>query len=81
MGLLFTTAEPEQLRLLGIWLGELGGGNSETNEAANLTIQPVPDKSAGSELQSIVGELVSLLIRKNVVNDSEGQAILRKLSK
>jgi hypothetical protein len=28
MGLLFTTAQPEQLRQLGIWLGELGGERS-----------------------------------------------------
>ena len=81
MGLLFTTAEPEQLRLLGMWLRELGGEKSETKEAAILTIQPATVKSADGELQNIVGELVSLLVRKNVMNDSEGQAILRKLSK
>jgi PilZ domain len=81
MGLLFTTAEPEQLRLLGVWLRELGGGKSETKEAANPAIQPVTVQSVDRELQNVVNELVSLLMRKNVVNDSEGQAILRKLSK
>ena len=37
MGLLFTTAEPEQLRVLGSWLNELSGGKVDGEE----TIEPL----------------------------------------
>jgi hypothetical protein len=80
MGLLFTTAEPEQLRLLGMWLGKLGGETATDQEKATPKVQPEILKSTSGDLHSIVSELVSLLIRKNVVNVLEGLAILRKLS-
>jgi hypothetical protein len=81
MGLLFTTAEPEQLRLLGMWLGELGGGKWREPDAPNLMQQPDSAKNTDHELRDIFRELITLLSRKDIVNDSEGKALLRKLSK
>jgi hypothetical protein len=81
MGLLFTTAEPEQLRVLGSWLNELSGGRAYEEETSNLFIQPETAKNTEIELRKIVGELVALLNGKNMLNDSEAMGLLRKLSK
>ena len=39
MGLLFTTAEPDQLRILGSWLNELSGGRTNEEDQSNLFLQ------------------------------------------
>jgi hypothetical protein len=80
MGLSFTTAEPEQLAVLGRWLVELCGGKPAEQDAPNLKIQADLPKRTDRELGDILRELIALLNRKNVVNDSEGMALLRKLS-
>ena len=85
MGLLFTTAEPEQLRVLGLWLGELAGGKAGEQDSPYLSLQIggaiEPADDAEHDLRMIVSELVALLNGKRVLNDSEGMALLRKLSK
>jgi PilZ domain len=81
MGLLFTTAAPEQLRVLGSWLNELSGGKLEGEEQSNLFLQPGTATSTDVELRKIVSELIALLNGKNILNDSEGMSLLRKLSK
>jgi hypothetical protein len=81
MGLLFTTAEPEQLRVLGSWLNELSGGRVYEEETSNLFMQPESAKSTEVELRKIVSELIALLNGKNMLNDSEAMGLLRKLSK
>jgi hypothetical protein len=79
MGLFFTTAEPEQLRLLETWLGELGGGKQREPDVPIFELQPDSAKSTDHQLRDILGELITLLSRKNIVSDSEGKAMLRKL--
>ena len=83
MGLLFTTAEPDQLHILGSWLNELSGGRIHDRES-NLFLQRETAKSADAELRElrkIVSELVALLNGKNILDDSEGMSLLRKLAK
>jgi hypothetical protein len=84
MGLLFTTAEPDQLRILGYWLNELSGGRMAEEEQPNLFLQRETPNSTDAELRElrkIISELVALLNGKNILDDSEGMALLRKLSK
>jgi hypothetical protein len=81
MGLLFTTAEPEQLHVLGSWLNELSGLKVNEQQAPNPAIQPDAANATDHELRKIVSELVALLNGKNILDDSEGMALLRKLSK
>ena len=81
MGLLFTTAEPEQLRVLGCWLNQLSGGRTDEEEHSNLFVERETVKSADIELRNIVSELVALLNGKSILDDSEGMALLRKLAK
>ncbi len=82
MGLLFTTAEPDQLQVLGKWLSELSGEKALI-ERFTPTVPPQSEvaKSADLELRAIVTELISLLNGKNVLTDSQAMALLRKLSK
>lgn len=81
MGLLFTTTEPEQLRLLGTWLGELAGGKQGVPDAPHLQLQLDAAKNTDHMLRDTLAELITLLSRKSIVSDSEGKAMLRKLSK
>jgi hypothetical protein len=81
MGLLFTTAEPEELRLLGAWLNHLGDGKQRELVAASLRVQPDTAKSTNHKLRDILSHLIILLSSKNIVNDSNGKAMLRKLAK
>jgi PilZ domain-containing protein len=84
MGLFFTAAEPEQLRVLGGWLEELSGERQvkQTDKLPqNLILQPEPAKRSDHEVRTVLSELIALLNGKSVLNDSEGMALLRKLSK
>jgi PilZ domain len=81
MGLLFTTAEPDQLRVLGSWLNELSGEKVDGEEQSNLFLQPEIAKGSDSDVRKIVSELIALLNGKNLLNDSEAMGLLRKLTK
>jgi hypothetical protein len=85
MGLLFTTAEPEQLRVLGSWLGELAGSDAAGQESPYLNVQIKGAIEAADDadldVRKIVSELIALLNGKRVLTDSEGMTLLRKLSK
>jgi len=86
MGIMFTTMEPDQARVLDAWLAELGGlihlaPNTATLDAATpealVEAAPVVDQ----ELRDIVRELIVVLSRKSIVSDVEAMAMMRKLSK
>jgi hypothetical protein len=81
MGLLFTTAEPDQLQVLGKWLSELSGETLIERFTPTVPVQSEVAKNADLELRAIVTELISLLNGKNVLTDSQAMALLRKLSK
>ena len=81
MGLLFTTAEPEQLLVLGKWLSELSGGKVVEQGLSNPALPLETPKNTDPELRKIVTDLITLLNGKSILNDSEGMTLLRKLSK
>jgi PilZ domain len=86
MGMMFTTMEPDQARVLDAWLAERGGllhlepdpakPGAATAEAPTEAA-PVVDQ----ELRDIVRELIVVLSRKSIVGDVEAMAMMRKLSK
>ncbi|MGC2390087.1 MAG: hypothetical protein WA621_11880, partial [Candidatus Acidiferrum sp.] len=76
--------EPDQLRILGSWLHELSGGRTNEEEQSNVFLQRETAKSTDvelKELRKVVSELVALLNGKNILSDSEGMTLLRKLAK
>ena len=81
MGVLFTTAEPDQLQSLGKWLTELSGGKPAAQPPPVAKIQTESAKNVDTELRKIFSDLVSVLNVKNILNDSEAMALLRKLSR
>jgi hypothetical protein len=84
MGLLFTTAEPEQLRVLGLWLGELSDRKVTDQGSPYLSVQIngaiEATHNSDPELRKIVTELISVLNGKSILSDSEGMSLLRRLS-
>lgn len=86
MGMMFTTTEPDQARVLDAWLAELGGlihlepDPAKLGEAApEAPVDPAP--AVDQELRDIVRELIVVLSRKSIVGDVEAMAMMRKLSK
>lgn len=81
MGLAFTQVEPEQKWVLEQWLGELSG-----QPAAKLKVvesegaaAPAPTAGGHDEPRYVLNELIVTLIRKGVLTDKEGKALLQKL--
>ena len=62
-------------------LAELDHGKQSDAVAPAVQLQANTANGIDHELRNIFTELVTLLSRKNIVNDSEGMALLRKLSK
>ncbi len=89
MGMQFTAAEPDQLRVLEKWIEELRGAeapeaNATTNATANapeIALPKLTVRDADDELREVLSDLVTLLGRKNVMNEIEEKAILQKLCK
>jgi hypothetical protein len=83
MGLLFTTAEPEQLTTLEMWLRELSGEKVIAPQPAPKPVMEAKKASGGgdADLRQVVSELIAQLNGKGILDDSEGMALLRKLSK
>jgi hypothetical protein len=86
MGLMFTATEPDQLRVLELWLNELSGGTlvePDPPAPAVPTFAAPAEITAGAdqELRDIVRELIVLLNRKSIVGDAEAMAMMRKISK
>jgi hypothetical protein len=86
MGMMFTTMEPDQARVLDGWLAELGGlihlaPDKATLDAATPEVVVEAAPVVDQELRDIVRELIVVLSRKSIVGDVEAMAMMRKLSK
>ncbi len=81
MGLMFTSAEPEQLWTLQRWITELG--RTSVSEPEIRVPEPeargAPEKNAKNEQYYVLNELIISLMRKGVLTDAEGKAMLEKL--
>jgi hypothetical protein len=82
MGLMFTVIDPEQSPVLERWLAELSG---EVRPDPLVAEQERPDQKAAAdkapsqEQNYVLNELIIALMRKNVLSDLEGKALLQKL--
>jgi hypothetical protein len=89
MGLQFTAAEPDQLRVLEKWIEELRGAanpdavatKTEAKLDGMLALPHISVRDMDDELREVLSDLVSLLGRKNIMNEVEEKAILQRLSK
>jgi hypothetical protein len=81
MGLMFTSAEPEQQWVLERWLAELGGTSAPEPEVPEQADRKAPEKNSKNEQYYVLNELIISLMRKGVLTDAEGKAMLEKLSR
>jgi hypothetical protein len=82
MGLTFTSVEPEQLPVLQKWLADLSGAvrpepliAKEEKLSEKVGVSHAPS----NEQNCVLNELIIALMRKNVLSDLEGKALLQKL--
>lgn len=78
MGLAFTQINPESQALLQKWVGELSG-----EQLPDLPLPVASDEpnrlSEILNLQQVLNELISLMIRKKVIDQNEGAGLLRQI--
>jgi hypothetical protein len=82
MGLMFTVIDPEQLPVLKGWLAELSGEvqpDTAVLEQESARLRAETDKAPNQEQGYVLNELIIALMRKNVLSDVEGRALLQKL--
>jgi len=78
MGLAFIEVKPEHQAVLHVWVAELGGEAMPKFDLA-ATGPESGNLSTVLSLQQVLNELVSLMVRKKLINETEGAALLRKL--
>jgi len=78
MGLAFIEVKPEHQAVLQAWVAELSGGALPKFDLA-ATGPESGNLSTVLTLQQVLNELVSLMVRKKLINETEGAALLRKL--
>ena len=86
MGIAFTEVSADHLETLRKWMGELSG---EMPPAASLPMPKLQEYAAQPGIAAeqpptlterlVLNELISLLIRKHVLTEAEGTALLREL--
>jgi hypothetical protein len=79
MGIAFISAMPQQFRILQKWLNELSGRSSPELEPPEET---EPEAVAANSMKNsdfVMRELLIALIRKGVLSEVEGKAMLQKL--
>src|ERR1700735_4711899 len=80
MGLKFTTLEPEQVLMLEKWIRELSGTSSPDEESSEEdSLGPVSETSS-NEASYVLNEVLLALMRKGILTDGEGKAMLHKLA-
>jgi hypothetical protein len=76
MGLAFTKVSPDQHAVLRGWVRKLSGESTPSMDSPEAA-------SAGAEFHEherhVLNQLISLLIRKRVLTEAEGTALLREL--
>lgn len=79
MGLEFTQIAPSQRTVLERWIAELSGVVAPEPETAKEELENRSEAASNDEQRYVLNELIITLIRKHVLSDAEGKALLKKL--
>jgi hypothetical protein len=79
MGLQFAKIEPERVQVLEQWLKELRGESSPVATALEEDNVGQIQPHSANESKYVLNELIVALVRKRVLTESEGTALLKKL--
>jgi hypothetical protein len=80
MGLKFTSVPPDEVPVLEKWLAELSGEAPTEESEATITGQAHDHGQEQSGLRGLFSELIAALVRKHMLTEAEGKAMLDKLS-
>lgn len=76
MGLAFSEVQPDQLATLQDWVRELSG---ELPSALDSAETPAPEQPFLQSERLVLNQLITLLIRKRFLTETEGATLLRQL--
>ncbi|MGB6624262.1 MAG: PilZ domain-containing protein [Candidatus Acidiferrales bacterium] len=79
MGLVFTAIESDQRWVLEQWLSELSGEPPAKFKVIETEHAPAEAASGNDEPRYVLNELIITLMRKGVLTDKDGKALLLKL--
>jgi hypothetical protein len=79
MGVTFTSAEKKQFQIYQNWIHQLGGNLSTEPDVLEQETQGLGDSNLQEENYYVLAELVIALMRKEVLTEEEGKAMLRRL--
>lgn len=78
MGLAFTEIKREHQAVLRSWIGELSG-EPVPEPAASATEPETGAVEANANMRLVLNELIYLLVRKKIITENEGSALLRQM--
>ncbi len=79
MGVAFISAMPRQLQIFQKWLNELSGKSLRGTEAPEETEAGAAVADSTKKLYFVLHELLIALIKKGVLGEAEGKALLQRL--
>ncbi len=80
MGMAFTDIAPDQREVLTAWIGELSGEPPPpSGPAAAPTAEVLSEAPSEHNERDVLNRLISLMIKKRLLTDAEGTALLREL--
>ncbi len=80
MGMAFTDIAPDQMEVLTAWIGELSGERPPSGQVRVApAVEVVPEAPAEHNERDVLNQLISLMIKKRLLTDVEGKALLHEL--
>lgn len=79
MGIAFTSASRGDVRIFQKWILELSGKGTIEPETPEPVQASSTEVSPKGEIHGVVNELIQILMRKNLLSDTEGKALLKSL--
>ena len=79
MGVAFISAVPQQIRIFQKWINNINGNSSPELNVPEQTEKDATQGNSKNEQDYVLTELLIALMRKGVLSDAEGKAMLQKL--
>ena len=79
MGVAFISAVPQQIRIFQKWINGVNGNSSPDLDVPEQTEKNAAQGNSENEQDYVLMELLIALMRKGVLSDDEGKAMLQKL--
>ena len=79
MGVAFISAVPQQIRIFQKWINSINGNSSPELNVPEQTEKGATQGNSKNEQDYVLTELLIALMRKGILSDAEGKAMLQKL--